>query len=99
MAAGPEGNPVQFAVQGRQGRVYLPAVEDAVAPAGPAAAPADAPGGCGELVLVVDDEKTIRDLLSALLTKGAAGELDLRVGDAVRFDVPAAAIWPIERME
>lgn len=38
-------------------------------------------------------------LLSALLTKGAAGELDLRVGDAVRFDVPAAAIWPIERME
>ena len=37
--------------------------------------------------------------LSALLTKGAVRELSVAVGDNVRFDVPAAVIRPIDRME
>lgn len=37
--------------------------------------------------------------LSALVTKRAVRELGLGVGDTIRFDVPAAAIRPIQRME
>jgi nitrogen-specific signal transduction histidine kinase len=49
-------------------RVYLPAAENpAPDRASPAAAPA--PHGKGELILVVDDERHIRDMVSAMLSR------------------------------
>ncbi len=52
--------------RGSSFRVYLPAAGDPAA--APGAAPlATAPGGRGEFILVVDDEKTIRDALRHVL--------------------------------
>jgi len=46
--------------------VYLPAVKG-VAAGGAAAAPAELPRGDGELILVVDDEKPVRELTAQIL--------------------------------
>jgi two-component system cell cycle sensor histidine kinase/response regulator CckA len=52
--------------KGTEFRIYLPVVEEAkVSPA--LAAPAVAPRGTGEMVLVVDDEPAIRDTLANVL--------------------------------
>jgi two-component system cell cycle sensor histidine kinase/response regulator CckA len=50
-------------------RVFLPTVEDTAAVRAGASTPAFLGRGSGELVLVVDDEKSIRDLLVAILSR------------------------------
>jgi CheY-like chemotaxis protein len=55
--------------EGAQFRVYLPAVPAVVIPAAGAAAPAPAPVGRGETILVVDDELAVRLVMRKLLEK------------------------------
>lgn len=55
--------------RGTKVTVYLPAAHQRGAPAGTDASPEKAPGGHGELVLLVDDEETIRRVGASILER------------------------------
>jgi PAS domain S-box-containing protein len=61
-------------------RVFLPAMEGEL-PAPSNRSPFDVPNGQNELILVVDDDRSIRDLVSAILTKHGYGVVSC--GDGV----------------